>query len=323
MVERVPAMHIGSSLTKTQKRQASIAAAQAEHLLGAGAGGPITCKMCLRMPLVAGAAPVSNPGCLEFCHNDRADKCTVGKSGRARSENASLASICTSVQGFRAEVIKGQYYCSIHAQIETTHESSAHNVWGVSSASNQTRIRNAAYVNTLKLLSGCCLCALCPDEVGYASILECDHISGSKGGRENAIGALVNSKATIIRLDAELRLVRCLCSHCHMLHTAELLPAVAEASLANLTTALRTTDNNDLAAAILFAVDTARKEGRNVKSCTLAGLAAAEVFKGGVGEDDEDEWYEPAPERFVASWKAAGAAAAALPVVQPTPPSKM
>ncbi|GMI29159.1 hypothetical protein TrRE_jg930, partial [Triparma retinervis] len=268
------------SLTKRQKQTNRIANAQKQYLQGDNdTGEPIYCRLCKELPLFAGAKPVNNAGCMEFCHKNRGEKGSGGRSSSKKYKNHNLSNIVYSVKGFLEEVAKGEFCCTIHAAIETTYEDSDNRVWGESDnldnwRDNWHRVRNQAYVNTWKLRFGCCLCSLRPIEEGYARILECDHISGSKNGRASRIAQLVNDQVSIERLDDELRLVRCLCSHCHSLHTAGLLPDDVQMKLDSLTVPLRTEDNDDLAAVIACAVDTARLEGCNIKACTLAGLAA-------------------------------------------------
>ncbi|GMH56103.1 hypothetical protein TrRE_jg1791, partial [Triparma retinervis] len=264
------------SLTRDQKRKNRIAYAQKQYLQGDNdTGEPIFCRLCVKVPLFADAEPVNNAGCMQFCHKNRGEKGPVGRYSPKKYMHCSLCNIVRSVKGFLEEVAKGEFLCTIHAAIETTFEDSDNRVWGESDNHNHwLRVRNQAYVNTLKLRFGCCLCFLRPIEEGYARILECDHISGSKNGRASRIAQLVNDQVSIERLDDELRLVRCLCSHCHLLHTAGLLPDAVQMKLDSLTVPLRTEDNDDLAAVIARAVDTARLEGCNIKACTLAGLAA-------------------------------------------------
>ncbi|GMH56086.1 hypothetical protein TrRE_jg854, partial [Triparma retinervis] len=296
------------SLTNHSKMHMRVAIALKQYLQGDNdTGEPIYCRLCKELPLFADAEPVNNAGCMEFCHKNRGEKGSVGSTSSKKYMHGSLCNIVWSAKGLREEVAKGEFLCTIHAAIETTFENSDNRVWGESdNRDNWIRVRNEAYVNTLKLRFGCCLCFLRPIEEGYARILECDHISGSKNGRASRIAQLVNNQVSIERLDVELRLVRCLCSHCHMLHTAGLLPDDVQMKLDSLTVPLRTEDNNDLAAVIARAVDTARKEGCNIKACTLAGLAAAKVFQ-------EDASAETAKERLETLCQEAGARAAALP----------
>jgi len=188
---------------------------------GASCGLSEKCKSCFtrinyeRRELISAILQVHKHGkCCVQCgqtdvrtfHNDHLDGST---KIRQKDGTTIKAMSWVTIGKLPAELAKTQILCAnCHRKTTTQRRNST-------SSYNGQRARLIAIVNQFKA-NGCTICHI--RDLDF-SMFDCDHLDPSE--KKEAITEMVMRRCSEVELKEELLKCRCLCSSCHMIHTAE------------------------------------------------------------------------------------------------------